>query len=129
MPLATSSPLVMPPKMLMRIAFTFWSKLMTSSAAAITSADGAAADVEEVGGGAADLVDDVERAHGQAGAVGDDADGALEADVLQALLAGQLLALVELLGGLELVPLRVAELGVVVEAHLGVEGVDLARRA
>ena len=35
---------------------------------------GAAADVEEVGGLAADLVDDVERAHRQAGAVGDDAD-------------------------------------------------------
>ena len=87
---------------------------------------GAAADVEEVGGAAADLVDDVERAHRQAGAVGDDADGAVEADVLQVLLAGQLLALVELLGGPVLVPLRVAERGVVVEADLGVEGVHLA---
>ena len=38
MPLATSSPLVMPPKMLMKIDFTFGSVLMTSSALAITSA-------------------------------------------------------------------------------------------
>ena len=114
----------MPPKMLMRIAFTLASELMTSSAAGHHVGRGAAADVEEVGGAAADLVHDVERAHGQAGAVGDDADVAVEADVLQALLAGQLLALVEHLGGLELLPLGVAELGVVVEAHLGVEGVD-----
>ena len=89
---------------------------------------GAAADVEEVGGRAADLVDDVERAHGQAGAVGDDADRAVEPDVLQALLLGQLLAVVEHLGRLVLGPLGVAELGVVVEADLGVEGVDLAGR-
>ena len=89
---------------------------------------GAAADVEEVGRLATDLVDDVERAHGQPGAVGDDADGALEADVLQALLVGGLLALVAHLGELVVAPL-VAELGVVVEGDLGVEGVHLARRA
>ena len=88
---------------------------------------GAAADVEEVGRAAADLVDDVERAHGQPGAVGDDADVAVEADVLQALVVGRLLALVAHLGGLVLVPL-VAEVGVVVEGDLGVEGVHLAGR-
>ena len=38
MPLATSVPFVMPPKMLTKIACTFSSELMTSSAAAITSA-------------------------------------------------------------------------------------------
>ena len=38
MPLATSSPLVMPPKMLMKIDRTFGSLLMTSRAPAITSA-------------------------------------------------------------------------------------------
>ena len=90
---------------------------------------GAAADVEEVGGRATDLVDHVERAHRQAGAVGDDADGAVETDVLQVVLAGQLLALVELLGGAELVPLGMAERGVVVQADLGVEGVHAAVRA
>ena len=89
---------------------------------------GAAADVEEVGGGAAHLVHDVERAHGETGAVGDDADGAVEADVLEALLPGEQLTLVELLGGLELGPLGVAELGVRIEADLGVEGVHLAIR-
>ena len=87
---------------------------------------GAAADVEEVGGLAADLVDDVERAHRQPGAVGDDADRAVEADVLQVLLLGQPLAVVEHLGRLPLGPLRMAERGVAVEADLGVEGVDLA---
>ena len=54
---------------------------------------------------------------------------AVEADVLQALLVGQLLALVELLGRRVLVPLGVAERGVVVEGDLGVERVHLARRA
>ena len=49
MPLATSSPLVMPPKMLMKIDFTLGSLLMTSSAPAMTVGVGAAADVEEVG--------------------------------------------------------------------------------
>jgi hypothetical protein len=38
MPLATSSPRVMPPKMLIRIERTFGSVLMTSSALAITLA-------------------------------------------------------------------------------------------
>ncbi len=40
---------------------------------------GAAADVQEVGGLATHLVDDVDGAHGQPGAVGDHADRALEA--------------------------------------------------
>ena len=66
---------------------------------------GAAADVEEVGRLAADLVDHVERAHGETGAVGDDADRAVEADVLQVLLVGRLLALVAHLGELVVAPL------------------------
>ena len=60
MPFATSSPLVMPPKMLMKIERTFGSLLMTSSAPAMHVGVGAAADVEEVRRGAADLVDDVD---------------------------------------------------------------------
>ena len=129
MPLATSSPLVMPPKMLMKIDFTFGSLLMTSRAPAITSALAPPPMSRKLAGLPPDLVDDVDGAHGQAGAVGDDADGAVEADVLQALVVGRLLALVADLGGLVLVPARVAELGVVVEGDLGVEGVHLARRA
>ena len=53
-------------------------------------------------------------------------DRAVEADVVEPLLLGQPLALVELLGAGELLPLGVAEGGVVVEGHLGVEGVDPA---
>ena len=129
MPLATSSPLVMPPKMLMKIDFTFGSLLMTSSAFGHHVGVRAAADVEEVGRRAAHLVDDVDRAHRQPGAVGDDADVAVEPDVLQALVVRGLLALVAHLGGVVLRPTRVAERGVVVEGHLGVERVHLARRA
>ena len=51
---------------------------------------------------------------------------AFEPDVLQVVRAGELLALVELLGRLELLPLGMAEGGVVVEADLGVEGVHAA---
>ena len=87
---------------------------------------GATADVEEVGGLSTDLVDDVERAHGEPGAVGDDADVAVETDVLEVLLLGQPLAVVEHLGRLPLRPFRMAERGVAVEADLGVEGVHLA---
>ena len=128
MPLATSSPRVMPPKMLMKIDRTFSSLLMTSRAPAITSALAPPPMSRKLAGLAADLADDVDGAHGQAGAVGDDADRAVEADVLQALLVGRLLPLVAHLGGLVLVPL-VAEVGVVVEGDLGVEGVDPAVRA
>jgi hypothetical protein len=85
------------------------SLLMTSSAPPSLVGVRAAADVEEVGGLAAGLVDDVERAHRQAGAVGDDADGPVEADVLQALVVGGLLALVALLRGLVRLVLGVAE--------------------
>ena len=60
---------------------------------------GAAADVEEVGRAATDLVDDVDGAHREPGAVGDHADRAVEPDVLQALLVRELLARVAHLGG------------------------------
>ena len=128
-PLATSSPRVMPPKMLMKIDFTLWSKLITSSAAAITSALAPPPMSRKLDACAPDLVDDVERRHRQPGPVGDDPHRTLEPDVLQVVLAGELLALVELLRGAELVPLRMAEGGVVVEADLGVEGVHTAVRS
>ena len=129
MPLATSSPLVMPPKMLMKIDRTVGVVVDDLEGAGHHVGVGAAADVEEVGRLAADLVDDVDGAHGQAGAVGDHADEAVEADVLEALLVGRLLALVAHLGGVVLLVLGVAELAVAVEGDLGVEGVDLAGRA
>ena len=126
MPLATSSPLVMPPKMLMKIDRTFGSLLMTSSAPAITSALAPPPMSRKLAGCAAHLADDVDGGHGQAGAVGDDADAAVEADVLQALVVGRRLALVALLGGVVLLVLGVAEHGVAVEGDLGVEGVHPA---
>ena len=60
------------------------------------------------------------------GAVGDDADAAVETDVLQVVLTSHLLALVEFFGRPVLVPLGVTEAGVVVEADLGVERVHPA---
>ena len=48
MPLATSSPLVMPPKMLMKIERTLGSLVMTSSVLGHHLRRGAATDVEEV---------------------------------------------------------------------------------
>jgi hypothetical protein len=83
---------------------------------------GAAADVEEVRRLTPDLAHDVDRAHRQPGAVGDDPDVPVESDVLQSLGVRGRLALVALLRRFVLGPV-VAEGGVVVERHLGVERV------
>ena len=91
---------------------------------------GAAADVEEVGRlDAAVLLagvgDDVERRHHQARAVADDADLAVELDVVEVVLLGLEL---ERVGGvlvLELGVAGLAEVGVVVEGDLAVQRQDL----
>ena len=83
----------------------------------------AAADVEEVRGLAADLADDVDGRHRETGAVGDDADVAVEPDVLQALVVRGLLALVAHLRRVVLLVVGVTEHRVVVERHLRVERV------
>ena len=124
MPLATSSPRVMPPKMLMKIERTFSSWLITSSAAAITSALAPPPMSRKLTAAPPTWLTTSSVRHRQPGAVGDDADRAVEADVLEVLLLGQPLAVVEHLGRGVLRPLGVAERGVVVEADLGVEGVD-----
>jgi hypothetical protein len=70
--------------------------------------------------------DDVEGRHDQARAVADDADLAVELDVVE---AGCLGLRLERVGGvlvLELLVLGVAHLGVVVERDLAVEGDDVA---
>src|ERR671933_107104 len=90
---------------------------------------GAAPDVEEVGRlGPAELLtgvgDDVQRAHHQPGAVADDADLAVELDVVEVLLLGRGLQRVGRGGVLELLVPRVPEAGVVVEGHLRVERED-----
>ena len=82
------------------------------------------------GFGAAELLagvrDDVEGRHDQAGAVADDADLAVELDVVEVLLLG--LGLQRVGGGLvgQRLVLGLAEGGVLVEGDLAVEGRHLA---
>ena len=90
----------------------------------------AATDVEEVGGlhaavRLAGVRDDVEGAHHEARAVADDADRAVELDVVEALGLGLRLERVGGLLVLELRVVRVAELGVLVERDLAVERLEL----
>ena len=82
---------------------------------------GAAADVEEVRGLAAGQLDHVERGHGEAGAVDDAADVAVEADVGKAAVGSVGLARVFLALVAQLGDVRAAEQRVLVERHLGVE--------
>src|SRR5687767_4585149 len=86
----------------------------------------AAADVAEVGGGAAVQLDDVHSRHRQAGAVDHAADVAIQFDVGEVVF--RRLDLRRLLFGevAQLLQIRVAEFGVVVEADLGVEHQQLA---
>src|SRR5690606_16168629 len=89
---------------------------------------GAAADIEEVGGLAAFELDGVHGGHGEAGAVDEAADVAIEGDVGEAHAAGAHLGGI-LRGGVEeLLDVLVAEGGVVIEVELGVDGEDLAIR-
>ena len=128
-PLATSSPRVMPPKMLMKIDFTFWSKLITSSAAAITSALAPPPMSRKLAASPPTWLTT------SSVLIASPAPLAMMPTVpsspmyCRPCVARELLALVELLGGAELVPLGMAEGGVVVEADLGVEGVHARRRA
>src|SRR5918998_50762 len=90
---------------------------------------GATTDVEEVGRlHAAELLagvrDDVQGAHHEPGAVADDADHALELDVVEVLLLGRGLQRVGRGGVLELLVLGVPEAGVLVEGHLRVQRED-----
>ncbi len=82
---------------------------------------GAAADVEEVGRLATVQFDDVHGGHGQAGAVDQTADVAVQRDEVE-IVAGRLhFGLVLLAPVAVREHLRLAEVGVVVEAHLGVQ--------
>ncbi len=92
---------------------------------------GAAADVEEVGGlhaavALAGIRDDVERRHDEPGAVADDADLAVELDVVEALLLGRRLERVGRGLVLERRVVGVPEVGVLVERHLAVERLEVA---
>ena len=124
-PLATSSQRVMPPKMLKRIAVDLGVGGDHFERVDDRLGFRAAAGVEEVGRRAARLGDDVERRHAEPGAVGEDADVAVELDVGEALLLGhRLLRVLDRVGDLGQV--LVAEEGVAVDRHLGVERDDLA---
>src|SRR5512133_411724 len=86
---------------------------------------GAAAYVQEVGRGAAAVLDDVHGGHGQAGAVHHAADAAIELDEVEVVLAGfhfLFRFLVEVAVGQDI---RVADQAVVIEADLGVQGRDI----
>ena len=83
---------------------------------------GATADVEEVGRFAAMVFDEVHRAHCQTGTVDEAPDRAVEFDVRQASGRGPRFGRLLLLLVAEGCDSRVAEEGVVIERHLGVEG-------
>ena len=127
-PLAISSQRVIPPKMLNRIAFTFSSEVMTSSASTIASAFEPPPGIQEVRRLAARLSDHVEGGHAEAGAVAQDPDVAAELHVGEALLLRH--PLLRVLGGAvaELGQLLVPVQGVVIDRDLRVERDDLAIR-
>ena len=93
-PRATSSPRVMPPKMLTASDAHAAPRRAARRRARPGGCGRAAADVAEVGGASAGGGELVERAHHEAGAVADHADVAVEGDVAEAGLAGAALALV-----------------------------------
>ena len=101
---------------------------MILNAAVTFSFVGAAADVEEIGREGAVQLDDVHRRHGEAGAVDHAADIAVQLDVgevvfrrldLHRILFGEVAQSLEV---------GVAELGIIVEADLGVEHQQAGRR-
>ena len=98
---------------------------MRKASMAPSARDGAA-DVEEIGRLGAVKLDDVHGGHGQAGAVDQAADVAVEGDVVEAGLLGADVegALLGFVG--EGGEVGVAESGVVVEVELGVDGQQLA---
>jgi hypothetical protein len=81
----------------------------------------AAADIEEVRGLAPGELDHVHRGHGEARAVDDAADVAVEAHIGEPVIGGHRLARVLLRRVAQRGDLRAAEERVGVEAHLGVE--------
>ena len=89
---------------------------------------GAAADVEEVGGVAAGVLDDVHGGHGETCTVDEAANVAVEVDVGDVVVGGLGLHGVFLGDVADLVELLVAEGSVVVKIQLGVEGDDAAVR-
>ena len=111
--------------MLKRTALTFGSEVITVSASTIASAFEPPPASRKLAGRAARLGDDVEGRHAEPGAVGEDADVAVEFDVGEALLLGHRLERV-LVGDVLVGQILVAEGRVAVDRDLGVEGDDVA---
>ncbi len=125
-PSATSSQRVMPPKMLNRTALTAVLARIRSTACLIVSALDPPPASRKLAGEPAGLGDDVQRRHDEARAVAEDADVAVELDVLDALLLGPALERVFVLAVGERLVLGVAVERVAVERDLRVERLDLA---
>lgn len=98
---------------------------MTRRKAFATRSGDAPADVQEVRGLAAGVLDQVHRCHRQPGAVHDAPDLTVQADVAETVLGGLHLPRILLRVVTELVDRRATEQGVVVEGHLGVERQDV----
>ncbi len=125
MPLATSSPRVMPPKMLTRMPLT-WVARHEEERLLHHLGLGAAADIEEIGGLAAGARHHIKRRHHEACAITNDAHISVELDVGQSLGLGFKLQRVRLF---RLGPSGIFLLAwqcVVVHQNLGVGGEHLA---
>ncbi len=128
MPLATSSPRVMPPKMLMRIDWTFSSKLMTSSAPAMTSAFAPPPMSRKLAAEPPTWLTTSSVLIARPAPLAMMPTVPSRPMYCRSWFGSHLLALVDLGEAPEFVPLGVTELGVLVECDLGVECVNLTGR-
>ena len=129
MPFATSSPLVMPPKMLMKIERTLASLTITPSAPAITSALAPPPMSRKLAGLPPTWFTMSTVLIASPAPLAMTPTEPSRPDVLQALLVRELLARVADLGGVVVLVVGVTEDRVVVERDLGVERVHVARPA
>jgi hypothetical protein len=119
---------MMPPKMLTRMPFDGGIGEDDAEGFGDGFFAGAAADIEEVGGFAAVELDDVHGGHGEAGAVDEAADVAIEGDVGEAQAVARISAGFSSAGSKSCWMSLWRKSGVVVEVELGVDGEDLAVR-
>ena len=87
-PVARRSTRRMPPKMLMKMAFTLRVGEQDLKGVLDLLLGCAAAHIQEIGGAAAGVLNDVHGGHGQARAVDHAGDGAVELDVVERVFAG-----------------------------------------
>ena len=123
-PWATQSQRLMPAKMFTRIALTLRSERTRRKAVATRSGLAPPPTSRKLAGSPpACLIMSMVR-HGEAGAVDDAADFALEADIAEVVLGGLGLTRIALRGIVHVGDVAATEHGVVVEGHLGVERQD-----